>query len=128
MYAEWIDWHQKAVVQQNQTNSIEMDTNSNSSTSSNNSAMYQEVEDDEESSTTTEDNEDVETVKTAADLGKVYICSLSRWPKVTILIILISWQVSLNLKIDGWLVPPWVCKDHCYRKEVASFGQNGTTN
>ena len=32
--------------------------------------MYQEVEDDEESSTTTEDNEDVETVKTAADLGK----------------------------------------------------------
>ena len=38
--------------------------------------MYQEVEDDEESSTTTEDNEDVETVKTAADLGKVYICSL----------------------------------------------------
>jgi hypothetical protein len=35
--------------------------------------MYQEVEDDEESSTTTEDNEDVETVKTAADLGKAYI-------------------------------------------------------
>ena len=76
MYAEWIDWHQKAVVQQNQTNSIEMDTNSNSSTSSNNSAMYQEVEDDEESSTTTEDNEDVETVKTAADLGKLYVYSL----------------------------------------------------
>ena len=72
MYAEWIDWHQKAVVQQNQTNPIEMDTNSTSSTSSNNSAMYQEVEDDEESSTTTEDNEDVETVKTAADLGKAY--------------------------------------------------------
>ena len=34
--------------------------------------MYQ-IEDDEESSTTTEDNEDVETVKTAADIGKISI-------------------------------------------------------
>ena len=52
--------------------------------------MYQ-IEDDEESSTTTEDNEDVETVKTAADIGKIsikiHVCiptALRAWPIVII--------------------------------------------
>ena len=75
MYAEWIDWHQKAVVEQNQANLAKNMDNSTtpSSTSSSVSGasggMYL-IEDEETSSTTTEDNEDVETVKTAAEIGR----------------------------------------------------------
>ena len=38
----------------------------------------------------------------------IHVCSciLLRWPKMMILIILITWQVPLNLEIDAWQVPP----------------------
>lgn len=67
-----------------------MDITNTGNTPSSTSAMYQ-IEDDEESSTTTEDNEDVETVKTAADIGKIsikiHVCiptALRAWPIVII--------------------------------------------
>ena len=77
MYAEWIDWHQKAVVEQNQANLAKKMDNSTtpSSTSSSVSGGMYLIEDEETSSTTTEDNEDVETVKTAAEIGRIILFS-----------------------------------------------------
>ena len=78
MYAEWIDWHQKAVVEQNQANLAKKMDNSATPSSTSSSAsgvsggMYL-IEDEETSSTTTEDNEDVETVKTAAEIGRIIV-------------------------------------------------------